>query len=209
MRGTCGSRVTTRGFWRRAKADSPLAGAGIAACLAGKQGICPGERRVKLTIRLANDKVAELGTPQESNMDWPSARHCLDSLTCCETTHNAGMNPAQSKIIELLREVHLLAMKEIERLNLRIVELESERRHSVPQSITVNPPAHISPFGPPSTASQPEMLNDLQVAKYLRMSVASVRRWRVLRQGPKFFKIGSAVRYRKADLDAWLDSLPE
>lgn len=120
------------------------------------------------------------------------------------------MNPTQSKIIELLREVHLLAVKEIERLNMRIVELESERRHPVPQSTTVNPPADETlSIKLPSTANQPEMLNDLQVAKYLRMSVASVRRWRVLRQGPKFFKIGSAVRYRKADLDAWLDSLPE
>jgi hypothetical protein len=47
----------------------------------------------------------------------------------------------------------------------------------------------------PSADSQPEMRKDLEVAGYLRMSVASVRRWRVLRQGPKYFKIGSAVRY--------------
>jgi len=35
------------------------------------------------------------------------------------------MDPNQAKIIELLREVHLIAFKEIERLNLRIAELES------------------------------------------------------------------------------------
>ena len=120
------------------------------------------------------------------------------------------MDSTQSKIVELLQEVHLLAMKEIERLNMRIVELESERRHLVPQSSAVNQLGHDNTsIKRPSPTSQPEMLDDLQVAKYLRMSVASVRRWRVLRQGPKFFKIGSAVRYRKADLDAWLDSLPE
>jgi hypothetical protein len=38
--------------------------------------------------------------------------------------HNPFMDPTQTKIIELLREVHLIAFKEIERLNMRIVELE-------------------------------------------------------------------------------------
>lgn len=36
------------------------------------------------------------------------------------------MENNQARIIELLREVHLIAFKEIERLNLRIAELESE-----------------------------------------------------------------------------------
>ena len=40
------------------------------------------------------------------------------------------MDPNQSHMIELLREVHLIAFKEIERLNLRIVELET--RHVSP-----------------------------------------------------------------------------
>ena len=34
------------------------------------------------------------------------------------------MDPTQTTIIELLREVHLLPLREIERLNLRITELE-------------------------------------------------------------------------------------
>ena len=38
------------------------------------------------------------------------------------------MDPNQTRIIELLREVHLIAIKEIERLNLRIAELESQDR---------------------------------------------------------------------------------
>ena len=52
------------------------------------------------------------------------------------------------------------------------------------------------------------MLNDTQVADYLNMSVASVRRWRVYRKGPKFLKIGSAVRYKREDLEMWLKSCP-
>jgi hypothetical protein len=38
------------------------------------------------------------------------------------------MDTNQSRIIELLREVHLIAFKEMERLNLRIVELENQNR---------------------------------------------------------------------------------
>jgi excisionase family DNA binding protein len=52
------------------------------------------------------------------------------------------------------------------------------------------------------------MLNEHQVAEYLNLSVASVRRWRLFRKGPKFLKIGSAVRYRREDVDAWLISCP-
>jgi hypothetical protein len=42
--------------------------------------------------------------------------------------HNACLDLTQTKIIELLREVHLIAFKEIERLNMRIVELENQNR---------------------------------------------------------------------------------
>ncbi len=38
------------------------------------------------------------------------------------------MDSNQNKIIELMREVHLIAFKEIERLKLRIAELESLNR---------------------------------------------------------------------------------
>ena len=50
------------------------------------------------------------------------------------------------------------------------------------------------------------LLNETEVAEYLKMSVASVRRWRLFRTGPKFVKIGAAVRYRRKDLETWLDS---
>jgi hypothetical protein len=41
------------------------------------------------------------------------------------------MDQTQTRIIELLREVHLLAIKEIERLNLRITELENDHRQRI------------------------------------------------------------------------------
>jgi predicted DNA-binding transcriptional regulator AlpA len=52
------------------------------------------------------------------------------------------------------------------------------------------------------------LLNEYDVARLTRMSVASVRRWRLLGQGPKYLKIGAAVRYRLEDVLAWLESRP-
>jgi predicted DNA-binding transcriptional regulator AlpA len=121
------------------------------------------------------------------------------------------MDSNQTRIIELLREVHLIAFKEIERLNMRIVELEN--RHRLPvEKPTAKPTGKEPPAVHPATATPPlrriqtEMLNEHQVAEYVQMSVASVRRWRLFRTGPKFVKIGSAVRYRRVDVVSWLDS---
>ena len=104
--------------------------------------------------------------------------------------------------------MHLIAFKEIERLNLRIAELESQNRRLVEREI-IKPTIHNSPpVHPGSLIKVAEMMNDHQVASYLNMSVASVRRWRTFRKGPNFMKIGSAVRYRREDVDAWLSSCP-
>jgi predicted DNA-binding transcriptional regulator AlpA len=53
-----------------------------------------------------------------------------------------------------------------------------------------------------------ELLNEYDVARITGLSVASVRRWRLLRQGPKYLKIGSAVRYRAEDISGWLATRP-
>ena len=52
------------------------------------------------------------------------------------------------------------------------------------------------------------LLNEFDVAHITGLSVASVRRWRLLRQGPKYLKIGAAVRYRTEDIRAWLETRP-
>ena len=46
------------------------------------------------------------------------------------------------------------------------------------------------------------------VASITRLSVASVRRWRLLRQRPKYQKTGAAVRCRAEDVCAWLETRP-
>ena len=53
-----------------------------------------------------------------------------------------------------------------------------------------------------------ELLNETEVAKKLRVSLACLRRWRLEKRGPVFLKIGPLVRYRPEDLDVWIGSLP-
>jgi predicted DNA-binding transcriptional regulator AlpA len=53
-----------------------------------------------------------------------------------------------------------------------------------------------------------ELLTEHDVARITGLSVASVRRWRLLRQGPKYLKIGAAVRYKPEDVATWLESRP-
>jgi predicted DNA-binding transcriptional regulator AlpA len=52
------------------------------------------------------------------------------------------------------------------------------------------------------------LLNEHDVARIIGLSVASVRRWRLLRQGPKYLKIGTAVRYRPEAISEFLESRP-
>ena len=125
--------------------------------------------------------------------------------------HNAWMDPTQTKIIELLHEVHLLALQEVQRLNQRIAELEIENRQQAekPAAKPVpnnRPSVTPAPIKPPPLPDAPELLNEHQVAKFLQPSVASVRRWRLFRTGPKYLKIGAAVRYRREYVETWLGS---
>lgn len=60
------------------------------------------------------------------------------------------MDPNQVKIIELLREVHAITVKEIERLNLRIAELENQTGESRESRLKGRPSRQ--PKGQPSTA---------------------------------------------------------
>jgi predicted DNA-binding transcriptional regulator AlpA len=126
------------------------------------------------------------------------------SLSGTFDRHNSFMD-AQTKVIELLREVHLIAFKEIERLNMRIVELENQHRPATENPIP-KPAAKRTLSIPPATdqdavsAKIPELLNEHQVARFVQLSVASVRRWRL------YLKIGAAVRYRREDVESWIDS---
>lgn len=68
---------------------------------------------------------------------------------------------------------------------------------------------HWQPGGDQMTTAQdnpPRLVNEKEVAELLRVSVASIRRWRLLKRGPTFIKVGAAVRYKSEDLNEWLES---
>lgn len=52
------------------------------------------------------------------------------------------------------------------------------------------------------------LLTETDLSRQLRVSLAALRKWRVMKRGPQFVKVGSLVRYRQHDIDAWLASLP-
>lgn len=52
--------------------------------------------------------------------------------------------------------------------------------------------------------SKPVNLKTPQAAQYLGLAVSTLNKWRCHGGGPKFLKLGRAVRYRQEDLDAFL-----
>ena len=50
-------------------------------------------------------------------------------------------------------------------------------------------------------------LNEREAGRYLGISAAVLRLWRSERKGPRHFKAGEKlVRYRRADLDSWIEA---
>lgn len=76
-----------------------------------------------------------------------------------------------------------------ERIALRVAAL-------IPQ------PQAQAPAAPPA-----EYLTTKQAAKLLNVGASTLELWRAQRKGPAFIKMpgaGGAIRYSRADLDAWL-----
>ena len=51
-----------------------------------------------------------------------------------------------------------------------------------------------------------EVMTTIEAAAYVGLKKPTMERFRFLGQGPAYCKLGGAVRYRKKDLDEWLDS---
>lgn len=49
-------------------------------------------------------------------------------------------------------------------------------------------------------------INEEQAADFLCQSVRTIQKWRVMGYGPKFYKSGRSVRYRRRDLLVWGES---
>jgi predicted DNA-binding transcriptional regulator AlpA len=52
------------------------------------------------------------------------------------------------------------------------------------------------------------LLNERDVATLLGVSLATVRRWRLLGRGPRATKVGTSVRYKPADIEEFLNQCP-
>ena len=57
-----------------------------------------------------------------------------------------------------------------------------------------------------SSIALPLVLTTRQAAEYLSLAETTLEKKRVYGGGPLFIRLGRAVRYRLADLDAWLAS---
>lgn len=57
----------------------------------------------------------------------------------------------------------------------------------------------------PDQPSPHHLLDEHAAARRLGLSVKTLRRWRWAGRGPRFVKLGAAVRYVQADLDTFID----
>jgi hypothetical protein len=62
------------------------------------------------------------------------------------------------------------------------------------------------PSASPTASPIRKYLRITKAAVYLNLSVAFLRKYKALRQGPKFSKLGDLIVYNVDDLDAWVKS---
>jgi predicted DNA-binding transcriptional regulator AlpA len=59
----------------------------------------------------------------------------------------------------------------------------------------------------PAAPNSPSLLTAAQLATLLGVRDQTLAEWRVLGTGPRFVRLSArAIRYRRADVDAWLDA---
>lgn len=58
----------------------------------------------------------------------------------------------------------------------------------------------------PNPVKNPDILDTVAAAAHLHLSRQYLEKMRLVGGGPVFLKLGRAVRYRRIDLDAWLDA---
>jgi len=52
------------------------------------------------------------------------------------------------------------------------------------------------------------LLDERDVARWIRVSIATLRYWRGEGKGPRFRKVGQLVRYSPSDVHDWLNTRP-
>jgi excisionase family DNA binding protein len=54
-----------------------------------------------------------------------------------------------------------------------------------------------------------ELLTEAELADLLKVSARTIRDWRVKGSGPPALRLGRGIRYRRRDVDAWLEAQAE
>jgi excisionase family DNA binding protein len=69
-----------------------------------------------------------------------------------------------------------------------------------------------SPLSPTISSVDERLWTEQEAADYLQVAVGTLRRWRAEGTGPPALRVGRNVRYRRSDVDGWLErqsELPE
>jgi excisionase family DNA binding protein len=62
----------------------------------------------------------------------------------------------------------------------------------------------------PVTVQEAErLMTPQEVADFLAMPVLTLQTWRAKRRGPRIYRVGRHVRYRREDVEEWLERQAE
>jgi predicted DNA-binding transcriptional regulator AlpA len=56
-----------------------------------------------------------------------------------------------------------------------------------------------------TTTDPDELLTEAQAAQLLKLSIRTLQAWRFRATGPRFVRAGRAVRYRRRELNQWVE----
>jgi excisionase family DNA binding protein len=56
---------------------------------------------------------------------------------------------------------------------------------------------------------QHSLMTPQDVADFLSVPIATLRAWRVKRKGPRALRVGKHLRYRRQDVEEWLERAAE
>jgi predicted DNA-binding transcriptional regulator AlpA len=56
----------------------------------------------------------------------------------------------------------------------------------------------------PPVPDDDELLTPVELSAKIKIPVATLSTWRARRQGPRAFRVGGHVRYRRSEVDRWL-----
>ena len=57
----------------------------------------------------------------------------------------------------------------------------------------------------PNSADDDRLMAPLDVSEHLGVPTATLANWRSASKGPPFLRVGRHVRYRRTDLEQWID----